>query len=76
MSGEKAGAMRQVFNTAVQGSVADLQKMFIKQNYHRIKQIGGRFVTTVFDSFLVRASERLSGRSQGFYRRGSRPASG
>jgi DNA polymerase-1 len=57
---EVAGARRQAVNTAIQGSVADLQKHLIRRTFALlIKQFQGRFVTTVFDSFLVEVPEEV-----------------
>ena len=45
--------LRQAFNTAIQSSVADFQKLALIRLHKYLQPIGGRVVTTVFDSFLI-----------------------
>jgi DNA polymerase I-like protein with 3'-5' exonuclease and polymerase domains len=56
---EKDAAIRQVFNTAIQSSVADLQKMMLKKIHHGALDFENRILTTVFDSFTLEVDESL-----------------
>jgi len=48
-----ASFARKAFNTAIQGTVADLQKMALREMSPKLEKIGGYVLTTVFDSFLI-----------------------
>lgn len=52
-------AMRQAFNTAIQGSVADLQKIAVGRLHEYLDQ-GFEFVTGVFDSILIQVPEEMT----------------
>ena len=57
---DKQGAVRQAFNTAIQGSVADLQKKHI-QDCSKLfwSNLKVKFCTTVFDSFLLQVPNEV-----------------
>jgi len=55
--GQDEAMKRKAFNTAIQGSVADLQKRAILDMAGELEKLGGRVLTTVFDSFLLEVPE-------------------
>lgn len=54
---EVESATRQVINSAVQGSVADLQKILLRIFFSKFGLGSTRIVTTVFDSFLIQVKK-------------------
>ena len=60
MDSERSSAERQVFNTAIQGSCADLQKIACYHCYQKYRNEGVRVAFQVFDSFLIEVPEDYS----------------
>jgi len=57
LGADEGKGLRQAFNTAIQSSVADFQKLALIRLANWLPSIGGRIATTVFDSFLLEVPE-------------------
>jgi len=50
---DEASFARKAFNTVIQGTVADSQKIALREMAPKLEKLGGYVLTTVFDSFLI-----------------------